>query len=115
MYLTDGLACHKKEDLNKEIIDKYITEDLLSKILKASPLTSQGKELRLAIRISYLSGLRLEETLTLKVDQIKETGAKLVATACSNCKVQLAHLIEYYELDVQWVGVHDLVGNALVL
>ena len=63
---------HKKEDLNKEIIDKYITEDLLSKILKASPLTSQGKELRLAIRISYLSGLRLEETLTLKVDQIKE-------------------------------------------
>jgi Fe-S oxidoreductase len=51
----------------------------------------------------------------IKVDQIKETGAKVVATACANCKVQLAHLIDYYNLDVKWAGVHDLVLNALVL
>jgi len=58
---------------------------------------------------------RMEVAGKVKVDQIKQTGAKVVATACANCKVQLAHLIDYYQLDVQWVGVHDLVMNALVL
>jgi Fe-S oxidoreductase len=58
---------------------------------------------------------RVEVAGKIKVDQIKETGAKVVATACANCKVQLAHLIDYYQLDVKWAGVHDLVLNALVL
>lgn len=58
---------------------------------------------------------RMEVTGKMKVDQIQQTGAKIVATACANCKVQLAHLIEYHNLDVQWAGVHDLVMNALVL
>ncbi len=58
---------------------------------------------------------RVEVVGKLKVDQIKQTGAKVVATTCANCKVQLAHLIEHHGLDVQWAGVHDLVLNALVL
>ena len=58
---------------------------------------------------------RMEVTGEIKVDQIKQTGAKVVATACANCKVQLAHLIDYYQLEVQWAGVHDLVLNALEL
>ena len=57
---------------------------------------------------------RVEVVGRLKVDQIRQTGAKLVATTCANCKVQLAHLIEHYGLDVQWTGVHDLLMNALV-
>ncbi len=57
---------------------------------------------------------RVEVLGKLKVDQIKQTGAKVVATTCANCKVQLAHLIEHHKLDVQWAGVHDLVMNALV-
>lgn len=58
---------------------------------------------------------RMEVAGKLKVDQIKQSGAKVVATTCANCKVQLAHLIEYYNLDVKWAGVHDLVLNALEL
>jgi len=58
---------------------------------------------------------RMEVTGKMKVDQIKQTGAKVVATTCANCKVQLAHLIDYYQLDVRWSGIHDLVLNALVL
>ncbi len=58
---------------------------------------------------------RVEVAGKMKVDQMKQTGAKVVATACANCKVQLAHLIEYHQLDVKWAGVHDLVLNALVL
>ena len=58
---------------------------------------------------------RMEVTGKMKVDQIQQTGAKIVVTACANCKVQLSHLIDYYQLDVQWSGVHDLVMNALEL
>ena len=58
---------------------------------------------------------RMEVTGKMKVDQIKKTGAKIVATSCANCKVELSHLIEQYGLDVQWSGVHDLVLRALEL
>ncbi len=58
---------------------------------------------------------RMEVTGKMKVDQIKRTGAKIVATSCANCKVELSHLIEKYELDMQWAGVHDLVLRALEL
>lgn len=58
---------------------------------------------------------RMEVTGKMKVDQIKQTGAKVVATTCANCKVQISHLIAYHNLDIQWVGLHDLVLNALVL
>ena len=69
---------NKKEDSQKQIIDKYIDSDLLNEILKASPLTKQGKEIRLAIRISYYSGLRLEETLTLTQEKIKENRLNII-------------------------------------
>lgn len=58
---------------------------------------------------------RMEVTGRMKVDQIKQTGAKVVVSACANCKVQLSHLIDYHKLDVSWAGVHDLVLNALEL
>ena len=58
---------------------------------------------------------RMQITGKMKVDQIKATGAKIVATTCANCKVEISHLLEEYGLDVQWAGVHDLVLKALVL
>ena len=58
---------------------------------------------------------RVEVTGRMKVDQIKQTGAKVVAAVCANCKVELSHLIDYHGLDVRWSGVHDLVLNALEL
>jgi hypothetical protein len=51
----------------------------------------------------------------VKVDQIRRTGAQVVATPCANCKKQLRELVEYYELPVQIVGVHDLVLRAIRL
>jgi len=58
---------------------------------------------------------RVEVVGKQKVDQINQTGAKIVATTCANCKVQISHLIDHHGLDVRWSGVHDLVMNALVL
>ena len=49
----------------------------------------------------------------IKAEQIRETGAKIVATACENCKLQLNDLNGYYNLNVKIAGVVDLVAEAL--
>lgn len=48
-----------------------------------------------------------------KVEQLRATGAKLVAAPCANCKKQLRELIDYHQLDMEVVGIHDLVAKAL--
>jgi Fe-S oxidoreductase len=50
-----------------------------------------------------------------KAEQIRATGAQIVATPCANCKKQLRELVDYYQLPVQVVGVHDLVLRAIRL
>jgi len=49
-----------------------------------------------------------------KVEQVKATGAKYVASPCSNCKRQFTQLMEHHELDVGTGGLHDLVSNAIL-
>jgi len=58
---------------------------------------------------------RMEVTGKLKAEQIQQTGAKIVVTACANCKVEISHLLERYAPDIKWAGVHDMVLNALEL
>ncbi|HEY73957.1 MAG: hypothetical protein DRJ03_18845 [Chloroflexi bacterium] len=50
-----------------------------------------------------------------KVEQIQQTGAQWVVTACENCKTQLGDLNEQYELGVEIKGVVDLIADALVI
>jgi len=50
----------------------------------------------------------------LKAEQIKETGAKIVATSCQNCIEQLEEIKKEYDLDIQVKYVHELVDSALV-
>ncbi len=50
-----------------------------------------------------------------KLEQVKATGAKFLATACSNCKRQLTQLMEYHGMDVEVGGVHDMVSKSIVL
>jgi Fe-S oxidoreductase len=50
-----------------------------------------------------------------KVDQIQQTGAEWVVTACENCKTQLEDLNDHYELGIEIKGVIDLIADALVL
>jgi Fe-S oxidoreductase len=50
-----------------------------------------------------------------KRDQIKATGATYVAAACSNCKRQLAQLMDHYETHVTVCGVHDLLSRAILI
>ena len=50
----------------------------------------------------------------VKVDQIKETGATIIATACENCHTQLSNLNDHYKIgaDVQFLS--SMITDALV-
>lgn len=50
-----------------------------------------------------------------KLEQIRDTGAKYVATACSNCKRQLTQLMEYHKTGVEVGGVHDMLSRAILI
>jgi Fe-S oxidoreductase len=50
----------------------------------------------------------------IKADQIRATGAKIVATPCHNCADQLIELSKKYQLGTEIQAVVELVYNALV-
>jgi len=58
---------------------------------------------------------RMRVTGKTKAEQIRASGAQIVATPCANCKKQLRELVDFYKLPVQVVGVHDLVLRAIQL
>jgi Fe-S oxidoreductase len=51
----------------------------------------------------------------IKADQIKDTGAKIVASPCHNCIDQLLELNKHYELGVKIKTVGEIVADALVI
>jgi Fe-S oxidoreductase len=51
----------------------------------------------------------------VKAEQIRATGAKIVATPCHNCADQLLELNKKYQLGVEIKAVVELVYEALVL
>jgi Fe-S oxidoreductase len=67
-----------------------------------------------AMSMSEFSKRRLE-VAKVKADQLKATGAKIVATACHNCVDALMDLIRHYKLDMKVALVGELVANALVM
>ena len=50
----------------------------------------------------------------VKVDQVNETGAKILATACENCHTQLSNLNDHYSMGVQVHFLSSMVADALV-
>jgi tRNA 2-thiouridine synthesizing protein E len=55
------------------------------------------------------------EAAVVKADQIKATGAKIVATSCHNCIDQLGEINRQYKLGVKVVNTCELTANAIVL
>ena len=58
---------------------------------------------------------RMEVSGKKKLEQIRETGATYVATACANCKRQLTQLMEEYNEEVEVGGVHDMLSRAILI
>jgi len=50
----------------------------------------------------------------VKVDQVKESGATILATACENCHTQLSNLNDHYKMGLQVEFLSSLVADALV-
>jgi Fe-S oxidoreductase len=67
------------------------------------------------VSLDEILDFRMEVSGKVKADQIKATGAQIVASPCANCKKQLRELVDHYDLPVQIVGVHDLVLRAIDL
>lgn len=51
----------------------------------------------------------------MKAEQIAATGAKIVATPCENCRLQLDLLNQRYNLGIQVSAVTDLLVQAAVV
>lgn len=54
------------------------------------------------------------ESSKVKADQLRATGANILATACEMCYAQLTELEDEYELDMNVEFVSNLVAKALV-
>ncbi len=50
----------------------------------------------------------------VKADQLKATGAKIVATSCHNCVDGLSDHIKHYKLGMKVTQLVSLTANALV-
>jgi Fe-S oxidoreductase len=50
-----------------------------------------------------------------KAEQLTATGAKYVIAPCANCKKQLREVIEDHKVEMEVVGLHDLLFKAIVI
>lgn len=50
----------------------------------------------------------------VKVDQVKQTGANVLSTACENCHTQLSNLNDHYRMGVDVQFLSSMVASALV-
>jgi len=54
------------------------------------------------------------KSASVKADQVKATGAKVLATACENCHAQLSNLNDHYKMDVEVKFLSSLIADALI-
>lgn len=50
----------------------------------------------------------------VKVDQVNQTGARNLATACENCHAQLDNLNTHYKMDVEVKFLSSMIADALI-
>ena len=50
-----------------------------------------------------------------KADQIRQTGAKIVATNCFNCMTQIRDLSKAYDLGIEVKSIVELVSESLIM
>jgi len=65
------------------------------------------------VSLDEIQPFRMQVAGKTKAEQIAATGAQIVATPCANCKKQLRELMDYYQMPVEIVGVHDLILRAI--
>ena len=64
------------------------------------------------VAIDSMNEMRLRSGAK-KVEQIRATGAKIVASPCENCRLQMEGLNERHDLGVRIAAIMDLVVEAM--
>lgn len=67
------------------------------------------------VSLDEIKEFRMEVGGRRKAQQIAATGANILVAPCANCKKQIGELIDYWKLDVELTGLHDLMMKVLVL
>jgi Fe-S oxidoreductase len=65
------------------------------------------------VSIDEIHDFRMSIAGKVKADQLKATGAYYVVTPCANCKKQTDEIIAAHKLDMEKVGLHDLMLEAM--
>jgi Fe-S oxidoreductase len=65
------------------------------------------------VSIDEIKEFRMSIGGKTKADQLRRTGAHYVVTPCANCKKQVDEIIEAHGLEMQKVGLHDLMLKAI--
>jgi Fe-S oxidoreductase len=65
------------------------------------------------VSLDEIHKFRMEIGGRRKMEQIRATGAEIVVAPCANCKKQLRELMNYHQLPVQVMGLHDLIMRAI--
>ncbi|TVT55632.1 MAG: heterodisulfide reductase, partial [Sedimenticola thiotaurini] len=50
-----------------------------------------------------------------KKDQIEETGADVLVTACANCRLVIEEGLEEYKMELPVIGLSELIADHLVV
>jgi integrase len=101
-YQFHVLKAFKKRD-EAAFEDKVLTEEQFQTLLDYLPRTDKGKELRLACKIAYYGGLRLEETVTLTPGQITSvpSGAIIIKVQGKGGKSRKAYLPQVMREEIE--------------
>ncbi len=67
-----------------------------------------------ALTMSEFRDRRLD-VARIKAEQIRATGAKIIATSCHNCIDQLNEINRHYELGLKVVNTCELTADALIM
>jgi len=67
------------------------------------------------VSVDELRPYRTGVTGKKKAEQLAATGARLIIAPCANCKKQLREVIEDHELEMEIVGLHDLLYKAMIV
>lgn len=66
------------------------------------------------VSIDEIKPFRMDIGGKIKAEQIQATEAKYIVAPCANCKKQIDELIEYHDIDIERVGLHDLLMKAII-
>ncbi|MBF0429998.1 MAG: (Fe-S)-binding protein [Fibrobacteria bacterium] len=67
------------------------------------------------VSVDEVKDFRMNAAGKKKADQLRATGADIVITPCANCKKQIEEVIEYFDLPMKRMGLHDLILKAIKL